>query len=189
MLEEAISALSGWKNSELSGLSVSVNLSAVQARDRNLAPMIASLLSRYKVDGSSLEIELTERVLMTETDEHLALLTRLRDWGIEIALDDFGTGYSSMKQLRLFPISTLKVDKSFVDGLGVNHSDESIVEATVQLAKSLGLNSVAEGVETEVQMDYLNRLGCSEAQGYLYSRPVEKVVFEELMLQQLSQNQ
>ena len=186
VLEQAISTLAAWQNTPLSGLSVSVNLSAVQARDRNLADFIASLLSTHKVPGSQLELELTERVLMGETEENLALLQRFRDWNIQISLDDFGTGFSSMRELRLFPISTLKVDKSFVAGLGENHSDESIVTAIVGLAHSLGLNSVAEGVETELQAQYLNNIGCSEVQGYLYSKPIPGQLFEQWCVKRLS---
>ena len=91
-----------------------------------------------------------------------------------------------MQQLRLFPISTLKVDKSFVAGLGKNHSDESIVTAIVGLAHSLGLNSVAEGVETELQAQYLNNIGCSEVQGYLYSKPIPGQLFEQWCIKRLS---
>ena len=186
VLDQAISTLAAWQNTALSGLSISVNLSAVQARDRNLANFIASLLSAHRVPGDQLELELTERVLMGETEENLALLQRFRDWNIQISLDDFGTGFSSMRQLRLFPISTLKVDKSFVGGLGENHSDESIVSAIVGLAHSLGLNSVAEGVETELQARHLNNLGCAEAQGYFYSKPVPKEIFEDWCVRRLS---
>ncbi|MFV2039966.1 MAG: EAL domain-containing protein, partial [Acidimicrobiales bacterium] len=129
-------------------------------------------------DPSRLTLEVTESTLMTEGDETLDILHRLRDVGIRIATDDFGTGYSSLAYLKRLPAKALKVDKAFVDGLGTRLEDTALVTGIIGLASALNFEIVAEGVETEVQLRELRRLGCEYSQGYLHSRPLKAEDFE-----------
>ena len=155
----------------LAHLSVAVNLSARQVAQPDLAAVVANILAQTGLDPSSLVLEITESVLMRDTAQSLDMLASLKALGVRLSIDDFGTGYSSLSYLKRFPIDILKIDKSFVDGLGTDNSDAAIVAATVNLAQSLGLATVAEGTETALQVQTLTDLGCDNAQGYLFARP------------------
>ena len=124
------------------------------------------------LDPSSLHLELTETAIIDLHPDILRQLGRIRDLGVQIGLDDFGTGYASLTHLRRLPLTFVKIDQSFVQGLGTDREDERIVSAVVDLAANLGLRSIAEGVETEDQLDRLRELGCDQAQGYLFARPM-----------------
>ncbi len=154
-------------------LGVSVNLSARQVADPDLLHGVARVLNETEIDPENLKIELTESVLMDNMDEVVALLTSLRELGVKIWVDDFGTGYSSLSYLHRFPVDGLKVDKTFVDGLGPDPTDSSVamVRTMVSLSEQLGVDLVAEGIETQEQADFLRRLGCSAGQGYFFGRP------------------
>jgi EAL domain-containing protein (putative c-di-GMP-specific phosphodiesterase class I) len=130
-----------------------------------------------------LEVELTERVMMENTEEACFTLRRLREMGISIAIDDFGTGYSALSHLQVFPLSTLKIDKSFVQNIDVTENGLSLLHSIVDIAKSFNLKVVAEGVETERQKRALRRMNCDELQGYLFSKPVPVHKIEELLTQ------
>src|SRR5690606_25616785 len=137
--------------------------------------IVASVANAIEVSGLPpylIGLEITESVLMDDVETSEEALIRLKGLGVALGIDDFGTGYSSMSYLRQFPVDVLKVDRSFVDGLGEEQSDSAIVAAIVTLAHTLGLKAIAEGVETAVQLAELRRLGCDYAQGYLISRPV-----------------
>jgi EAL domain-containing protein (putative c-di-GMP-specific phosphodiesterase class I) len=123
------------------------------------------------VAPGGLTLELTESILMNDTTTARNVLQALRDLGVEIALDDFGTGYSSLSYLRQFPIGYLKIDKSFVDGVGTDAEDTRVVSAIMNLARALHITVIAEGVETSIQAEKLGELGCGLAQGYLFGRP------------------
>lgn len=151
---------------------VSVNLSALQFRQPNLVEMVAQGLSLFSVEPANLELELTEGVVMSDVDASVATLNRLKELGVSIAIDDFGTGYSSLSYLKRFPIDTLKIDRSFITDITSNPQDESIANAIIALAKSLGLETVAEGVETEEQFELLQTMGCDIIQGYLFGKPL-----------------
>ena len=153
-------------------LSISVNLSARQLAQRDLPPLVADVLRDTGVDPGDLHLELTESSLMEDPDAALAAMTELRDLGVRLVLDDFGTGYSSLAYVQRFPIAMLKVDRSFVADLGENSPGGAIVAAVANMARGLGVDVVAEGVETEAQAAALQALGCEYAQGYLYGRPV-----------------
>lgn len=153
-------------------LSVSVNLSPAQMRSPNLVPTVINALAASGIDASRLELEITETVLMHDTQANLSVLHQLRALGIRIALDDFGTGYSSLNYLRSFPFDKIKIDRCFVDGVDSRNDSRAIVRAVTGLAATLGMVTTAEGVEREDQLAELRREGCTEVQGYLFSRPM-----------------
>jgi EAL domain-containing protein (putative c-di-GMP-specific phosphodiesterase class I) len=133
---------------------------------------VSDIVAASGIPGSALELEITESVAMANPESVIPVLDKLRKQGILIAIDDFGTGYSSLSYLKRLPVSYLKIDKSFVDGLPLNLEDVNIVQAIIALAKSLELRLIAEGVEREEQREFLAAAGCEEMQGYLYSRPL-----------------
>jgi diguanylate cyclase (GGDEF)-like protein/PAS domain S-box-containing protein len=153
------------------GLTVSVNLSARQLAQRDIAETVALALRDAEADPAGLVIELTETVLLDDVEQAARTLGALRDIGVLLSMDDFGTGYSSLTYLRRFPIDIVKVDRSFVNQLGTDSRDASIVEMVVTLAHGLELDVVAEGVETEEQLSALASMGCQYAQGFLFARP------------------
>ena len=153
-------------------ISVSVNLSAGQLSDPDLASMVSATLASTTLDPAQLCLEITESMLMEDAPAAVSTLRLLKALGIKLAIDDFGTGYSSLAYLKRFPVDQLKVDQSFVAGLGRDHEDFAIVDAVLNLARSLGLEALAEGVENQRHLAELHRLQCPLAQGYLWSQPV-----------------
>ncbi len=174
VLNEACREVQFWRasNPQLANLRIAVNLSGRQIAERGLAQFVSDTLARTGLPSANLVLEITESVLMKDPDQAVAALTSLKALGVTLSVDDFGTGYSSLSYLKKFPVDGLKIDRSFVDGLGSDSEDRAIVKATIGLAKSLGLETVAEGVETQVHEDELRLLGCDKVQGYLYCRPV-----------------
>jgi diguanylate cyclase (GGDEF)-like protein/PAS domain S-box-containing protein len=155
----------------LSRLTMSVNLSGGQLGQPDLTELIASALYDAGLKPEHLQLEMTESVLMDDAPATITILTTLKGLGVRLGVDDFGTGYSSLAYLRRFPVDVLKIDRSFVSGLGKDLEDSAVVAAVVSLADTLGLTTIAEGVETRLQRDCLVGLGCSRAQGYLFARP------------------
>ena len=153
-------------------IKVAVNLSPAQLNSRNLVSMVSSALNESGMNPHKLQLEITETVLLQNTFTTLATLHELRKMGVQIALDDFGTGYSSLSYLRSFPFDKIKIDRSFIQDLSNGAEPLAIVNAVAGLAKCLNMTSTAEGVETQQQMEVLQSIGCTEMQGYLYSRPV-----------------
>jgi diguanylate cyclase (GGDEF)-like protein len=153
------------------GVKVAVNLSPLQFASRTLVEDVAAALAASGLEPRRLELEITETVMLEDTETVLAILHRLRNLGVGIAMDDFGTGYSSLSYLRRFPFDKVKIDRSFIEGLGGGGDSEAIVTAVVELCESLGMITTAEGVETEDQLRLLISGSCTEAQGYLFSRP------------------
>jgi EAL domain-containing protein (putative c-di-GMP-specific phosphodiesterase class I) len=151
---------------------VSVNLSPVQFRGAALDATVIAALREAELDPHRLELEITEGVLLQDSEATLAILHRLKRLGVRIAMDDFGTGYSSLGYLRAFPFDKIKIDRAFVADLAVRPDAVAIVRAVTTLADSLGMTTTAEGVETEEQLAHLREAGCTEVQGYLISRPV-----------------
>lgn len=170
VLNSACRQLRQWRDRDLLA-HVAVNLSARQLLQPSFLDSVKNALERAGVTPDGLTLELTESILMKDTTAARTVLQALRDIGVEIALDDFGTGYSSLSYLRQFPISYLKIDKSFVDDLGSDAEDTSVVSSIVSLARALRITAVAEGVETPLQAQVLGELGCGLAQGYLFGRP------------------
>ncbi len=152
--------------------SMSVNVSPRQLADPGLTSIVAEALSRSGIEPAQLWIEITESVMISEPELALATLQRLKALGVRVALDDFGTGYSSLSLLQRFPLQRIKIDRAFVQGVAVNPGDRALVRTIVAMGGSLGLDLVAEGVETLHQIDVLMELGCTKAQGYLISHPV-----------------
>ena len=159
-------------------IAVAVNLSPVQFKNQNLAQLVVSALGRSGLPPHRLELEITEAVLLQNNEATLATLHRLRDLGVRVAMDDFGTGYSSLSYLRSFPFDKIKIDRSFINDIADKDESGAIVQAVTSLASRLNMATTAEGVETEAQLQIVESLGCTEMQGYLYSRPVpaEKLI-------------
>jgi diguanylate cyclase (GGDEF)-like protein len=160
-----------------SDIKVAVNVSVIQFGSKHLVEDVAAALAASGLDPKRLELEITETVMLDDTDAILVILHRLRNLGVGIAMDDFGTGYSSLSYLRRFPFSKVKIDRSFIAELGNGSDSNAIVTAVIDLCETLGMTTLAEGVETEQQMQQLRAANCSEAQGYLFSpaRPASEV--------------
>lgn|GEM_PF-744375 len=177
VLEKAIGEFKLWRDSGLLLDRVAVNLSAVQFRHPQLPEQIADILQRTGLDPSLLELELTESVSMDEPLAVIEMMDRLADLGVQISIDDFGTGYSSLSYLKRFRASRLKIDQTFVRDIMDDADDRAIVSAIINLASSLGLKTIAEGVETAEQLEFLKNAGCYEVQGYYFSAPVASEEF------------
>ena len=173
VLETACRQARAWRDARPDGpeLFMSVNLSARQFVQADLVDQVAAILEDTGLDPRGLEIEITESVLMDQSEAGIRTLARLRELGVRLVLDDFGTGYSSLSYLKHLPLDTIKIDRSFVAGLA-DVTDRSIVEAVVALARGLRIGVVAEGIETEVQRQILHEIGCDVGQGYLFARPL-----------------
>ena len=130
------------------------------------------MLEKHGLSSDILKFEVTESTLLSEPEKAISTMRELWQNGITLALDDFGTGFSSLSYLKRLPLDIIKIDRSFVSGIGINKADKSIVDATLVLAKRLGMDCIAEGVETEAQLSLLKRLGCMEFQGFYFSKPV-----------------
>ncbi|HBA71962.1 MAG: two-component system response regulator [Geobacteraceae bacterium GWC2_55_20] len=161
-----------WQNQGLPSVRVAVNLSAKQFGQYHLDQVIASTLMETGLEPEYLELEITESTIMKDAEQNTVILQKLKDMGVSLAIDDFGTGYSSLSYLKHFPISRLKIDRSFVRDITTNTDDAAIAEIIIDIARSLKLNVIAEGVETRAQMQFLSFNNCVEMQGYLFSRPV-----------------
>ena len=171
VLREACRQLKAWQDQGLARVPVAVNLSALEFRQRDVAAEIAAVLQETGLAPHYLEIELTESVLMHQSGQTQETLSALKALGIGISIDDFGTGYSSLAYLKRYPIDKLKIDRSFVADTPGNADDVAIVTAIIQMARSLQIQTVAEGVETPAQVDLLQRLGCDLIQGYVVATP------------------
>ncbi|TDF99182.1 bifunctional diguanylate cyclase/phosphodiesterase [Paenibacillus piri] len=172
VLQTACAQMKSWHDAGLEPMSIAVNLSAIQLHQEPLVPSILNILETTGLEAKYLELEITENAEMTKSSGMVEMLQSLKQAGVRIAIDDFGTGYSSISYLHKFPVHTLKIDKSFVRGISACPSDSSIIEAIVAMARSLKLNVVAEGVETDQQLACLKSIGCDQAQGYLLCAPL-----------------
>jgi two-component system CheB/CheR fusion protein len=181
VLAEACRQIAIWDQAGLPAVSVSVNISARHFLKSDMVGDIIRIVSESRVDPKRLYIEITEGVLM-DVNRSRRMLAELVDFGFRISLDDFGTGFSSLSYLKQFPIHELKIDKTFVDGIGVNSNDRAIATTIIALAGNLGMKVVAEGVEEAEQNDELQRLGCGRGQGYLYARPMSGEMFVDWLL-------
>ena len=170
-----------WLEMGYAPIKVSVNLSMRQIQQRDFVDMVERVLRETELDPKYLELEITESVFMKDADRAISILSKLQTLGIDIAIDDFGTGYSALSYLRQFPVNKLKIDRSFVNTLETDPAGPAIVKAIIELAHGLGLTTVAEGVETKGQLEILQSLGCSELQGFLFSKPLPANEFIKLL--------
>ncbi len=168
VIRRACQEAAGWGRD----IKIAVNLSPIQVMSQNLVPIVMSALASAGLPAARLDVEITESVLMQNTETTLAALHRLREIGVSISMDDFGTGYSSLRYLRSFPFSKIKIDRCFISGLPGCMESAAIVRAVAGMAKSLNVITTAEGVETEEQLLKIRELGCTEMQGYYFSRPL-----------------
>ena len=185
VLREACRQNAAWRRQGLPRIRVSVNLSPVQFRKADLFESVVQALADSGLEEDGLELELTESMLMNDPKATVATLRRLRGSGIHLSIDDFGTGYSSLSYLKRFPIDALKIDRSFVDEITSNPDDAAIATAIILMGHSLRLQVVAEGVETEKQLEFLRALKCNEIQGYLFSPPVPAEKAESFLRKEL----
>lgn len=171
VLEEAVLAAARWAPDAPEGFVVAVNISPRQLEHDEFVLQLERLLQLYAIDPRMLCFELTESALTAHTDTTLAMIRRVKSLGCSLSIDDFGTGYSSLSQFKWLPLDSVKIDRSFVAGLGRDHEDSAIVAAVLGLSRALGLRAIAEGVETRSQLDALVDMGCDVAQGYYFARP------------------
>lgn len=172
VLRVACEQTKAWHDAGLTALCIAVNLSARQFKEKHLSRTVAQTLKAAGLDGRYLELELTEGILMEDTETSRDTLFELKELGVRIALDDFGTGYSSLSYLQRFPIDTLKIDRSFVRDINTDPESTALAAGIIALSKTLKLNVVAEGVETRAQLHFMREHGCNEVQGYYYSPPI-----------------
>jgi len=180
VLDQACGQLALWHRVG-SSMSVAVNLSVRQMLAPDIAGVVGDALERCGLYPEDLCLEMTESVLMDDVDYFGRTLAGLKALGVRLAIDDFGTGYSSLSYLKRFPVDAVKVDRSFVDGLGTDPHDSALVAAIVAMARALGLEVIAEGVETEDQLGILKRLRCRRAQGYYLARPMTAAAMAPLV--------
>lgn len=186
VLREACRQNQVWREQGLPEVAVSVNLSPVQFRSDDLYEVVMDALGQAGLAESGLELEVTESMLMDDPSKTAGILERIKGAGIHISIDDFGTGYSSLSYLKRFPIDALKIDRSFVENVTTDPDDAAIATAIILMGHSLKLSVVAEGVETESQLEFLRVLQCNEIQGYLFSPPVPADQAEQLLREQAS---
>lgn len=177
VLEEACRQLAAWRAEGILGLRMAVNLSAHQLRSPSLVAAVQRVKQQFSLKGGELELEVTESTAMADPERAIDQLNALCAMGVELAIDDFGTGYSSLAYLKLLPIHTLKLDRTFVRDIETDANDAAISVATIALAHSLGLKVVAEGIETEGQSSFLREHGCDLLQGYLFGKPEPAAVW------------
>ena len=185
VLNAALAQLKAWDTAGLTNLFVSVNLSILQLNRGNLVAELTTLLEIYDLPGQRLTLELTESLVMANPEQSIATLKQISELGIQIAIDDFGTGYSSLAYLKRLPIDKLKIDKTFVRDLGADSDDTAITHSIIALGQTLGLTIIAEGVETQTQESLLLSLGCAQAQGFLYARPMPSAECTALLRERL----
>lgn len=181
VLDEACRQCKVWQMASLPEMSVSVNVSGRQFKDPQFIDTIINVLEKHGLKANALELEITESMLIEDVEQVIETLQKLKDIGVRVALDDFGTGYSSLSYLRHFNIDKLKIDKTFISELSTNEDDQAITTAIINLAKSMNMHLVAEGVEQLSQVDILEKKGCNVIQGYYYSKPVSAEAVQEML--------
>jgi EAL domain-containing protein (putative c-di-GMP-specific phosphodiesterase class I) len=180
VLRQAVQQAALWRDKGYR-LLMSVNVSALQFQQPDFVQSVANALAEFALEPQCIELELTESILIQDAQEALQRLQGLSELGVKLAIDDFGTGYSSLAYLKRFPIGRLKIDRSFVKGLPGDESDAGIVRAIANMARALRLELIAEGVETEAQLQFMKQLGCQQFQGFIKSPALDVVSFESMM--------
>ncbi|MBI3896933.1 MAG: EAL domain-containing protein [Gammaproteobacteria bacterium] len=183
-LREACNQLKCWHSAGRQDMRVAVNLSARQFYQPGFEDLVELVLQEVGLPATALDLEITERILMQPNEDNLAILRRISDMGVQLSVDDFGTGYSSLAYLQRFPINVLKIDRSFINGIGYDPNDMAIVSAIIALANNLNLSVIAEGVEKAEQATFLKEHGCFTAQGFYFGRPVSASTLTEMLRRQ-----
>ena len=178
VIDEVLAQVTAWEAAGIR-LRASLNISARDLYSGDIVRCLSERLARYDVPPDRIQLEITESAIMADPNRALATTSSLSDLGVAISLDDFGTGYSSLQHLRKIPLTELKIDRSFVAGLAHNSDDATIVASTVEMARSMGLRTVAEGVENEYTRRLLAELGCTLAQGWFTARPMPAEQFSQ----------
>lgn len=173
VLREACGKVKNLSKINKEPIRIAVNISSIQFKDKKFVDIVKQVLEETQLPGSQLELEITESVSLDDIDKVMEKLSALKKMGIGISIDDFGTGYSSISYLKYLPVDTLKIDRSFIQNMLSNMKDRALVESVISLSKNFGFNVIAEGVETAEQLNLLKSLNCSQAQGYLFSKPVQ----------------
>jgi predicted signal transduction protein with EAL and GGDEF domain/ActR/RegA family two-component response regulator len=182
VIREACRQMQQWHTEKNSQLIVAVNLSPLQLHQSNLIETVRQALDESGLAPQYLELEFTESAIMHNVRETVGIMKQFKAMGLHLSIDDFGTGYSSLAYLKQFPVDKLKIDQSFVCNITQDPNDAAIVQAIIALGRTLGMTTIAEGVETEAQLGYLRSLNCKEMQGYLYSRPLPAKEFAQLLI-------
>jgi EAL domain-containing protein (putative c-di-GMP-specific phosphodiesterase class I) len=183
VVETACAQLSAWQNQALTcNLTLSINVSAQQFQQSDFVAHLQASIEGHGINPGLLNLELTESIFLANMDETIASMNALRTLGVQFSLDDFGTGYSCLQYLKRLPLDQLKIDQSFVRDLIVDNSDRAIVSTIIAMAKSLELDVIAEGVETDEQRQFLQHKGCLHYQGYLFGKPLPIEQFEALLV-------
>jgi EAL domain-containing protein (putative c-di-GMP-specific phosphodiesterase class I) len=186
VLDQACAQIAQWQHARnTSDLSLSVNISARQFRQANFISMIKACIQKHQINPNALRLELTESLLLENVDDAVSIMTELSHIGIQFSLDDFGTGYSSLQYLKKLPLYQLKIDRSFVNDIVTDSHDRTIVRTIIAMAQSMYLSVIAEGVETQEQMELLLNNGCRRYQGYLFGKPMPIAQFEACLTQTL----
>jgi EAL domain-containing protein (putative c-di-GMP-specific phosphodiesterase class I) len=187
VLHEACRQNKAWQDAGLSRINICVNVSARQFREKNLIGRVVGALKDSGLEAKYLELEVTESLIMQDVELAVATMKELQGLGVHLSIDDFGTGYSSLSALKHFPVARLKIDKSLIDGLPADENDRAVASAVISLGQKLNLKVIAEGVETDAQVEFLRENHCDEMQGYHFSRPIAAREIEELL--RAAQNQ
>ncbi len=188
VLQSAVQQLSLWRQKipKTTSLILNVNISPIQLQQANLPMRLQALIDKTGIPKADLKLELTENALLESDDKRINVLNQLKEMGINLCIDDFGTGYSSLSRLHELPVSTLKIDKSFVQRLGTTNCSKAIIQTIITIAKSLDMSVVAEGIETSEQHRELQSLGCEFGQGYLFARPLDVRTATEMVVKSFS---
>lgn len=185
VLDECIRQYMDWKKKFDYDMILSINISSIQYNRPDFVPKILATIEKYGMNPNMLELEITESVLIDDLSSITNKMYELKDYGIKVSLDDFGTGFSSLSYLKGLPIDTLKIDKTFIDNVSFDAASRVITEAIVTMSKKLGFKTVAEGVETKEQLDYLKEISCDLIQGFYLGRPLGPDKIEELLLREI----
>ena len=182
VIETACEQSRKWQDQGLVNVRIAVNLSGYRLAEQNIVETLQKNLEYYRLEGDAIEVEVTENVLMHDTESIAETLSGIKQLGVGVSLDDFGTGYSSLSYLTTFQVDAIKIDRSFVMGCTDNEKNRVIIKAIIAMGHSLGMKIVAEGVETAEHYQFLKKCGCDECQGFYFSRPVPAKDFEQLLV-------
>ncbi len=182
-LEHTCRQLRTWRDQAMMPPRIAINISAAQLRQTDMYAQVRSALKRHGLPGDDLELEITENLLVQDMDSAVDVLEQIRSLGVKVSMDDYGTGYSSLAYMKELPVDTLKIDRCFIEKLDSDAADRAIVNSTIVLARHLGMKVLAEGVETESQLQALQAFGCDEIQGYYFSQPLREREFRQLLVE------